>query len=253
MSYDVLANFYDRLNDTVEYGEWARKISDFLRDKGFSAGSSILDIACGTGRMTIEFARLGYCVAGVDLSSEMLALAQKNCADEGFYPLLVCQDMTALSLGARYDAAVCCLDSVNYIGSKDALDGFFARAAEHIVSGGYLFFDVNTEYKFEKIYSNNSYVYDEKDVYCVWQNFYSNRRRLCDFDLTFFIKNADGSYTRTGETQREYVYTDGELSELLEKNGFEIELISPSFDLSLGEGIGLSERDERHYFVARKK
>lgn len=253
MSYDVLAAFYDRLNDSVEYGAWAREISDFLRSRGFSNESSVLDIACGTGRMTLELARLGYRVSGVDLSSEMLSLAQKNCADEGFFPLLVCQDMTALSLSECYDAAVCCLDSVNYIGSADALDSFFARAAEHITRGGYLFFDVNTKYKFENIYGNNSYVYDEKDVYCVWQNFYSPRRRLCDFDLTFFIKNTDGSYTRTGETQREYLYTDEDLIALLEKNGFSVDIISASFDFSLGEGRRISDLDERHYFVARKK
>lgn len=253
MSYDVLAAFYDRLNDSVEYGVWARKISDFLKSKGFSADSGILDIACGTGKMTLELSRLGYRVAGVDLSSEMLALAQKNCADEGFYPLFVCQDMTSLTLGEQFDAAVCCLDSVNYIGGKDALDSFFARASEHIVSGGYLFFDVNTQYKFEKIYGNNSYVYDEKNVYCVWQNFYSSRRHLCDFDLTLFIKNADGSYTRTGETQREYLYTDGELVELLNKNGFTVDIISASFDFSLGNGKRVSDCDERHYFVVRKK
>ncbi len=253
MGYDVLAEFYDRLNDSVEYGEWAREISEFLKKKGVTSEASILDIACGTGKMTLALARLGYRVSGVDLSSEMLSVAQKSCADEGFYPLLVCQDMTALTLGECFDAAVCCLDSVNYISSFAALDSFFARASEHIVSGGYLFFDVNTEYKFENIYGNNSYTYDEKDVFCVWQNFYSSRRRLCDFDLTFFIKNPDGSYTRSGETQREYLYTDLELTSLLEKNGFEVCIISPDFDFSKKDGISISECDERHYFVARKK
>ena len=253
MGYDVLAEFYDQLNDSVEYGAWAREISDFLANRIVSTPSRILDVACGTGKMTLELSRLGHSLAGVDLSSEMLSLAQKNCADEGFYPLFVCQDMTALSLGECFDAAVCCLDSVNYISSKEALDSFFARVFEHLVSGGYLFFDVNTEYKFENVYKNNSYVYDEKDVFCVWQNFYSSRRRLCDFDLTFFVKNGDGSYTRLEETQREYLYTDSELTELLEKNGFEVCMIRADFDFSQKEGIYVAECDERHYFVARKK
>lgn len=252
MSYDVLAKFYDRLNRSIDYKSWADDISRFLKARGVSDKAKILDIACGTGKMTIELARLGYSVAGVDLSPEMLCIAQNACAEEKLYPLLVCQDMTCLDLSQTFDAAVCCLDSVNYISSKEALDGFFARASEHIRKGGYLFFDVNTQYKFEKIYGDNSYVYDEKDVFCVWQNFYSPRRRLCDFDITFFIKNPDGSYLRSHETQREYVYTDDELCALLEKNGFKVGLIGASHDFSLTEGKHVSDTDERHYFVAVK-
>ena len=253
MSYSVLAKFYDGLNESVDYKSWALEISDFLNKKGITAPAKILDIACGTGKMTLEFSRLGYTVVGVDLSSEMLSLAENSCANEGFYPTFVCQDMTSLVVGEEFDAAICCLDSVNYIRSADALDSFFARASEHIKSGGYLFFDVNTEYKFEKIYASNSYVYDETDVYCVWQNFYSKRRRLCDFDLTFFIKNADSSYTRESETQREYLYTDRELTSIAEKNGFSLEIISSAHDFSNGEGVRISDCDERHYFVLRKK
>ncbi len=250
MSYDILAGFYDRLNCSIDYKSWADDISEFLASKGIPNRAKILDIACGTGKMTLEFARLGYDIMGVDLSPEMLSVAQNACAEEKLYPLFVCQDMTCLDLAQIFDSAVCCLDSVNYIGSKDALNGFFARVSEHIREGGYFFFDVNTPYKFENIYGDNSYVYDEKDVFCVWQNFYSARRRLCDFDLTFFIKNSDGSYLREHETQREYVYTDGEICELLEKNGFKVELLSSSHDFSLCEGRHVSDTDERHYFVA---
>lgn len=252
MSYDVLAEFYDRLNHSVDYAEWARDISSFLTSRGISEDARLLDIACGTGKMTLELSERGYNMTGVDLSPEMLSVAQNACAERGFYPLLVCQDMTCLELSDTYDAAICCLDSVNYIPSKRALDAFFTRAAEHIRSGGYLFFDVNTEYKFKNIYGDNSYVYDEKELFCVWQNFYSARRRLCDFDLTFFIKNEDGSYRRTHETQREYLYTDGELCELLEKNGFVTEVLSASHDLLCNDEHLVSDCDERHYFVARK-
>ncbi len=252
MSYDVLAKFYDRFNSEIDYKGWAEDISHYLESKSVEKSAKILDIACGTGKMTLELAKMGYSLTGVDLSEEMLSVAQNAMAELSLYPTLVCQDMTCLDLAQTYDAAVCCLDSVNYIKSKEALDGFFARAAEHIRVGGYLFFDVNTEYKFKNIYGNNSYIYDEKDVYCVWQNFYVARRRMCDFDLTFFIKNPDGSYTRSFETQREYLYTDKELSELLEKNGFETVILSAKHDFDLGDGVRVSDSDERHYFVARR-
>lgn len=252
MSYDVLASFYDRFNREIDYSKWADEIDRFLKHKQIKEGAHIADIACGTGKMTIELAGRGYRLVGVDLSPEMLSVAQNEASQKNLCPTFVCQDMTALELGQTFDAMSCCLDSVNYLRSKDALGGFFARAGEHLVSDGYLFFDVNTEYKFRNVYADNSYVYDEKDVFCVWQNFYSERRRLCDFDLTFFIKDKNGLYRRESEMQREYVYSDEELIDLLEKNGFKVCIISGSPDFSLGEGRRVCDTDERHYFVARK-
>ena len=58
MSYSVLAKFYDGLNESVDYKSWALEISDFLNKKGITAPAKILDIACGTGKMTLE--RLVY-------------------------------------------------------------------------------------------------------------------------------------------------------------------------------------------------
>jgi hypothetical protein len=86
----------------------------------------------------------------------------------------------------------------------------------------------------------------------VWQNYYSERRRLCDFELTFFVKGRDGSYRRESETQREYVYSDSEIIELLTNNGFELVSLSADTDFENAAGISVGELDERHYFIARK-
>ncbi len=249
MSYDILASFYDRFNSEIDYENWAKNIALFLKDKGIDTGSRLLDIACGTGKMTVPLAEMGYVMTGVDLSEEMLSKAEHSASEKGLFPTFVCQDMTTLDLGGLYDSAICCLDSLNYI-PQASLDSFFARAGEHIKTGGYLFFDINTEYKFENIYADNSYVYDEKDVFCVWQNFYVARRRLCDFELTFFIKNADGSYRRVSESQREYFHSDAELKNAFESNGFECVFVTskPEF---LGQA-SVSLGDERRYFVLRK-
>ena len=252
MSYDILAGFYDLLNRDTDYSEWADGIVRFLKKNGVHEGASIADVACGTGRMTVELAKRGYRMLGTDLSSEMLSVAECEASENRLPITFVCQDMTCLELGQTFDAMTCCLDSLNYLPTRDALGSFFSRASEHLSMGGYLFFDLNSEYKFRSIYANNSYVYDEKKVFCVWQNFYSERRRLCDFELTFFIKEKDGSYRRECEMQREYVYSDAEVTELLTNNGFELVSISGDTDFDRNEGISVRETDERHYFIARK-
>ena len=253
MSYEHLAGFYDRLNRSINYEKWADDVSALLAKKGITRGREIFDAACGTGRMTLALAHRGYCMTGIDLSPEMLSLAKKASDDEGLGILFVCEDISALSLGKVYDAGVCCLDSLNYVTRDGGLDGFFSRAAAHISGGGLLFFDVNSEYKFSKIYANNSYVYDEDEVFCVWQNYYSARRKLCDFDLTFFVKNPDGSYRRESESQRERYYPDEEILSLLDKNGFDLLYLRGDHDFSGEPGISVLPEDERHYFVAVRR
>ena len=78
-SYEALAASYDELTEDVEYEKRADFVEKlFLRAK--RPVKSLLDLACGTGTMTVLFARRGYTVTGVDYSPEMLAQAQQKLA-----------------------------------------------------------------------------------------------------------------------------------------------------------------------------
>ena len=97
----------------------------------FHPGASILlDLACGTGSLSIELARLGYDVVGTDASQQMLseAMLKKEIAlygenfereepsDPGIAKLLfLCQPMQELDMYGTLDAAVCALDSLNHV------------------------------------------------------------------------------------------------------------------------------------------
>jgi len=85
-------------------------------------------------------------------------------------------------------------------------------------------------------------------VYCGWQNYYDPDSRVCDFYLTLFEENQDGSYARSEEHQRERCYTLDILKALLEKTGFEFLGAWSDFDLS-----EITETTERYYIVARAK
>lgn len=94
---------------------------DFLLDElSLQPGGSILDVGCGTGRHSIELAKRGYSVTGIDLSSEMLARAAA-AADAACVTVdWVHTDATRFSLPKKYDAAIClCEGAFGLLGQAD--------------------------------------------------------------------------------------------------------------------------------------
>ncbi len=94
---------------------------DFLVEElGLSLGTSVLDVGCGTGRHSIELARRGYSMTGLDLSPEMLARAKANAEAAGVLVRWVQADATAFDLLERFDAAIClCEGAFGLLGSGE--------------------------------------------------------------------------------------------------------------------------------------
>jgi 2-polyprenyl-3-methyl-5-hydroxy-6-metoxy-1,4-benzoquinol methylase len=83
-------------------------------------GSSVLDIGCGTGRHSMELARRGYVVTGVDISSGMLAEAERAAKEAGVKVGWVHQDATKFKSRRKFDAAIClCEGAFSLLGSAD--------------------------------------------------------------------------------------------------------------------------------------
>ncbi len=246
-AYEILAPFYDRFNGEVDYDRWADFVEKTFRAHNINPGGLILDLACGTGKMTVRLLKRGYDVIGVDLSPDMLSVAGENCAEAGYHPLLICQDMCALDLYGTVEGAICCLDSINYLTGSGELQNLMGRMKNFVAPGGIFLFDVNTARKFEEVYATNCYTYDTPEVYCVWQNDYRKASRLCDFDLVFFLKEGK-HYRREEEHQQERYYPPEEIEAALTENGFEILEILADFE---GKPAGVN--DLRHYYVCQRK
>lgn len=245
-SYESLALSYDALTTDVGYDRWA----DYI-EKHFSRSKrpirSVLDLACGTGSLSVELARRGYTMTGVDLSGDMLAVADEKCQELELDPMphFFQEPMEQLRLPWQVDACVCCLDSINYVLQPKKLQRAFRRVWEVLESGGLFLFDADTPEKLEAM-DGQVFLDETEDVYCVWRGEYSPRRRVCSFWMDLFQREGE-HWHREEELHEEYAYTMDELEQYLKEAGFidirrygELRLRAPK------------EGEQRVFFVARK-
>ena len=242
-AYSAIARGYDRFNEEIDYDGWAAFCAPYFPKKGL-----ILDLACGTGSMSLALARCGYEVIAADLSCDMLAIAQEKAAAAGHSILFLNQDMTKLDLYGTIDGAVCCLDSVNYLLDEKDLLACLKGVSLFLNPGGVFIFDVNTPWKFKHVYGDKHYILDEPDMLIAWQNQFDEQSGICDFMLDVFSKEKSGLYRRQSEIHRERCYTADVLRQAAKTAGCVIEGVYSDF-----LGTPYTESDERWYFVLRKK
>ena len=251
MIYDILAPVYDYFNGDVDYVSWADFIQRVIeRDMAGTNADLVLDLGCGTGSMTLELARRGYDMTGVDYSAEMLDRARERAADAGLDGkiLWLMQDMREFELYGTVDVAVCCLDGINHLTCTKDLDKTLSLVHNYLIPDGLFIFDINGKHKFETVYSDRSYVFEDNGGMCVWQNYYNEKSGVCDFYITMFSEDEDGRYIREDETQREKMYTLASVKRALKRNS--LEFIGAYSDFSF---TAATDGDERIYVVARCK
>lgn len=220
-SYEALGKVYDRLGGDVDYAAWADYFEAAFGRYGITP-ELVLDLGCGTGSMTLELARRGYDMIGVDGSAEMLSRAFERKLEAGAAnALFLQQDMRDFELYGTVGAVVSTLDCVNYLTDEGDLDRCFSLVHNYLDPNGLFLFDVNTPHKFEAVYGDNHYILeDEEGVFCGWQNDYDAKSRLCRFYLTVFTPDGRGGYRREDEVQCERCYTKAELTDALIRAGF---------------------------------
>ncbi len=243
--YTSLAPFYDALNAEVDVPGWADRLEAVIGRYGKRHDGIWLDLACGTGTLTLEMKKRGHDMIGVDLSADMLDAARNKPGGEGV--LWLQQDMRELELYGTVDAVFCCLDSLNYLPTVKDLTRVFSLVNNYLNPDGIFAFDMNTPKKFREVYGDRDYVLEADNVFCGWHNEYREKSGICDFYLSIFAYDeTTDRYERFDEVQREYRYSMRQITSALKKAG--LELISVTSDL--GE-TPWSEDDERWFFVCR--
>lgn len=214
-AYGVLAGYYDELMDEIDYDLWCDYVLGLVacgdtaegsksgaevvggsapgglvaaKPKGYGKiGSRVLDLACGTGQFAYRLGQRGFVVTAVDISSEMLAVAEAKARSLNLEISFFRQDMRQLQLPKCYDLVVCLCDSLNYLLEVDDLTATFSGVARVLEPGGHFVFDLNTEHKLATVYGDNTYAADLGDYAYIWENEYQPDTKLCYMDLAFFV------------------------------------------------------------------
>lgn len=244
--YDCLAAWYASLNGEVDYAGMADYVKTCF-DRYFPEGvSAVLDLGCGSGNMTFPLSSRGYEMIGVDISSEMLAAARERAGAENV--LWLCQDMRSFELYGTVEGVVCCLDGINHLTKPADVKRCLRLVHNYLVPNGIFVFDVNSPYKFETVYGKQSYVLEEEGVFCTWQNEYRPSLGVCDFYITLFEEQGDGSYLREDACDRERVYTLRSLKGMLKECGFELIAVTDDYT-----DRAVCDTTERYTLIARAK
>lgn len=218
-SYNAFASYYDELMEDACYAERCRCILEAARRFDHPMGRT-LDLACGTGSLTLLLCQSGVDVFGADASAEMLSLAVQKALDAGEQILFVQQEMQSLALPETIDTCVCTLDSLNHLTDENDVQRTFDRVSRYMNDGGLFIFDVNTVYKHREVLADNVFVMENEHVFCVWQNFPRGDDTV-DVALDFFAER-DGVYHRSSEDFSERAYTEEQLRGMLAQAGFAV-------------------------------
>jgi len=218
-AYSAFAEVYDALMNDFDYDAWSDYYMALIARAGV-VPKCMCDCACGTGQMSVRFASRDIRVTGVDLSGEMLAIAQRRAREAGVQMMFVQQDMCELSLPRAVDAIVCACDGINYLLDDARLSEFFRRAYDQLRSGGALAFDISSAWKLRHVLGDNFYGEERDDVAYLWSNRWDDRAMTVTMDLTFFAREPDGRYRRFTEVHVQKAHETGHIVELLGAAGF---------------------------------
>ena len=194
---------------------------DFLEQElAFDKTKRILDIGCGTGRHSIELAKRGYTVRGIDLSEQMLSKARENAKAAKVNVDFRQSDARMFSFPGEFDLAIMLCEGGFSLMETDMMNfQILKNAAEALKPGGKLIFTCLNAL-FPLNHSIGDFVSEG-----------TTGLQVSNFNLQQFRDHS--TYTITGDDGREMVlncneryYAPSELNFMLELLGFKQILIT---------------------------
>ncbi|MEI6131632.1 MAG: class I SAM-dependent methyltransferase [Bacillota bacterium] len=244
--YTEFAFVYDRLTDDINYKTWASYIEEVFERNNFKP-EIVLDLGCGTGSLTVELARKGFDMIGLDISEEMLGVATEKAIDAQQNILFLNQDMCEMELFGTVGAIVSTLDSINYLSSIKCLKKVFGLVHNYLDPGGLFVFDVHSKYKMDTVFGDNCFHVVNDELAYIWSCHFDGRRKICEHDITCFVKQGE-TFERFDEFHEERLFTKEEIESSLAEAGLKL--------VNVFDGATFrkpSPKSERWLYVCRKQ
>ena len=147
--YKKFSYYFDEVVSSLDYDLWLEFIEPYLKN-----GDTILDLACGSGTLLTMLKLKGYDCEGLDLSSDIIDIANEKAKINHLRIPYYVEDMTDFNLNKQYDMITCFFDSVNFLKTKEDIDNMFTCVKKHLKKGGLFIFDIFSETMFKE-YDNN--------------------------------------------------------------------------------------------------
>lgn len=230
-SYTSFAQVYDTFMDQTPYEQWADQMQAMIEKYGLSrpvkeavgeGPDLVVDLGCGTGRLTELLAARGYSMLGVDLSVDMLGIAQNRKLEAGSDSFYVCQDMRDLQFPGTVGTFVSAGDSVNYLVENEGLLACFRGVAQALEKKGVFIFDFKTLHLYRDVIGERTIAEDREDCAFIWDNFFDEETRINEYDLTLFIQCSEedpDQFRRFEEVHYQRGYTLEEVQALAAEAG----------------------------------
>lgn len=215
--YDPFARIYNRFWGADYRLEAAPLVARLLLAR-VPPGGAVLDVCCGTGQFTEIVRQLGFEVAGIDASEEMIRFARLNAPGVEF----TVADARDFALGRRFDAAYSVYESLNHIPDPAALALAFRCVRRCLKRGRPFLFDLNREEAYV-LYWNNSDSIVEPDSVCVMHSEFDQATRTGKYEITTFepaVGRSANRWRREDFTLRQVCHDFGAVHQALFKAGF---------------------------------
>ena len=267
-SYTSFSYVYDTFMDQEPYEEWADRVCEYLEKYGLprTAGADVqntgpvneenivVDLGCGTGKLTEILADRGYDVMGIDLSEEMLGMALERRDKLHHRTLYLCQDMREFELFGTAGTFVSVGDSVNYLLTDEDMDKLFRRVNTFLFPRGIFIFDFKTLHLYRDVIGDSTIAEDREECSFIWENWFDGETNINEYDLTLFIKDKDSGdkddnvFRKFQEIHRQRGYTLEEMKSFAENAGL---VWITGIDSDTGEEV--TPESERILCVVREK
>lgn len=205
--YKEFARVYDLLMKSFPYEDYQEVLEKHLTPRG-----KILEIGCGTGKMTSYFFQKGAEVHALDTSSSMLSFAKRKLPQVNFY----LGRLEEKDLG-RFDQIYACVDVVNYYLNQEDLRSFFVSVKEHLK--GDFFFDLRHPRAMEEDLADKVFFYEEELGDLVWIN--EKEEDILFQEIILYWKENE-FYAKSSEIHQQKIWSPITVESLLQEAGLTI-------------------------------